>query len=293
MKEQRLYLLGHPVSHSRSAVMYNAAYAAAGFPWRYELLDCPTERDARAVLVGRDFLQVNITTPYKPLAFAAADERDVTVDLVGGANVLVNRGGRLVAHNTDGAGCVGFLAREGFRFEDARVAICGTGPTALAILTACVNARAGEVLLLGRSAERTRAVLEGWRDREADLAGLPGVRLRASSYAEADVDIPSMDLIVDATPLGMNEGDPAPFDGALLREGQWAFDCVYGHGITAFVAAARDAGCRTYDGAGMLVGQAVETVRIVERSEGVETGFSNGALFELMADAAGFSLDPA
>lgn len=293
MKEQRLYLLGHPVGHSKSAVMYNAAYAAAGFPWRYELLDCPTELDARAVLDGRDFLQVNITTPYKPLAFAAADEHDVAVDLVGGANVLVNHEGRLVAHNTDGAGCVGFLEREGFRFAGARVAICGTGPTALSILTACVNARVGEVLLLGRSAERTRAVLEGWLSRAVGWAELSDVRLRASSYAEAEAAIPSMDLIVDATPLGMNEGDPAPFDGALLRECQWVFDCVYGHGTTAFVAAARDAGCRTYDGAGMLVGQAVETIRIVERAEGVETGFSNDALFALMADAAGFSLDPA
>lgn len=293
MKEQRLYLLGHPVGHSKSAVMYNAAYAAAGFPWRYELRDCPTERDARAVLNERDFLQVNITTPYKPLAYEAADERDLAVDLVGGANVLVNRAGRLVAHNTDGAGCVGFLAREGFRFEGACVGVCGTGPTALAILTACAKARAGEVLLLGRSAERTRTVLEEWRCRADGLAGLPGVHLHASSYAEANADISSMDLIVDATPLGMTEGDPAPFDVSLLREGQWVFDCVYGHGTTALVAAARKTGCRAYDGAGMLVGQAVETVRIVERSEGVETGFDDSALFALMADAAGFSLDPA
>ena len=47
---EHLYLLGHPVGHSKSAVMYNAVYEAAGLPWRYELLDCATEEDARAVL---------------------------------------------------------------------------------------------------------------------------------------------------------------------------------------------------------------------------------------------------
>ena len=104
---EHLYLLGHPVGHSKSAVMYNAVYEAAGLPWRYELLDCATEQDARAVLDARAFLQVNITTPYKPLAFAAADERTAAVERIGGANVLVNCDGRLVAHNTDGAGCLG------------------------------------------------------------------------------------------------------------------------------------------------------------------------------------------
>ena len=146
MRERHLYLLGHPVGHSKSAVMYNAVYEAAGLPWRYELLDCPTEADARAVLDGRAFLQVNITTPYKPLAFEIADERTEAVERIGGANVLVNDDGRLVAHNTDGIGCVGFLKREGFAFEGARVAICGTGPTALAILTACAGVVANFIL---------------------------------------------------------------------------------------------------------------------------------------------------
>lgn len=293
---QRLYLLGHPVGHSKSAVMYNAVYEAAGLPWRYELLDCATEDDARAVLDGRSFLQVNITTPYKPLAFEAADERTEEVCRIGGANVLVNRGGRLIAHNTDGIGCTGFLRREGFRFEGARVAICGTGPTALAILTACARTAAAGIALLGRDAARAQAVLDGWRERGArcgsDDAGDRAEGVSASCYADAAELIAQADLVVNATPLGMKVGDPAPFDGALFHKGQWAFDCVYGHGATAFATAARAAGCRAYDGAGMLVGQAVETVRIVERAVGAEVAIDDDRLFELMADAAGFSLTP-
>lgn len=294
---KRLYLLGHPVGHSKSAVMYNAAYEAAGLPWHYELLDCPTEAEARAVLEARAFLQVNITTPYKPLAFLVADERAPEVRLADGANVLVNRDGCLVAHNTDGAGCVAFLQREGFDFEGVSVAICGTGPTARSILSACVQAGAAKALLLGRDDARARAVLDewsacyGWLERVAGWPA-PTVCLRAATYAEAAESdgIPTADLVVNATPLGMNPGDPAPFDAALLHDGQWAFDCVYGHGETAFAHGARAAGCRAYDGAGMLVGQAVATVRIVERACGATVSFDDGQLFDLMAQAAGFSL---
>lgn len=302
MKEQRLYLLGHPVGHSKSAVMYNAVYEAAGLPWRYELLDCPTEEDARAVLDGRDFLQVNITTPYKPLAFHAADDRSGEARLADGANVLVNRDGRLIAHNTDGAGCTGFLAQRGFSFAGSRVAVCGTGPTARSILGACVQAGAADVLLLGRDGARARAVLDewracrGWLERVAGWPA-PAARVRAASYAEAAEPgwISAADLVVNATPLGMNAGDPAPFDAALFQPGQWAFDCVYGHGETAFVSAARAAGCRACDGAGMLVGQAVETVHIVARAVGgAEAGaldaIDDDRMFQIMAEAAGFSL---
>lgn len=299
---ERLYLIGHPVGHSKSAVMYNAVYEAAGLPWRYELLDCPTEADARAVLDARAFLQMNITTPYKPLAFEAADERTGEARLADGANVLVNRGGRLIAHNTDGAGCVGFLAQCGFSFEGSRVAVCGTGPTARSILGACVQAGAADVLLLGRDGARARTVLDEWRACRGWLERVAGwdalaTRMRAASYAEAaEPDgIPSADLVVNATSLGMKPGDPAPFDGALLHAGQWALDCVYGHGETAFVADARRAGCRAFDGAGMLVGQAVATVRIVARAVGgaeerALDAIGDDRMFKIMAEAAGFSL---
>ena len=246
---------------------------------------------------GRAFLQVNITTPYKPLAFEIADERTEAVERIGGANVLVNDDGRLVAHNTDGIGCVGFLKREGFAFEGARVAICGTGPTALAILTACAEADAGEILLLGRDAVRAQAVLDDWlaRGSQAGAADPQGAarRISASSYGKAAELIAQADLVVNATPLGMNAGDPAPFEGSLLHAGQWAFDCVYGHGETAFARAAREAGCIVYDGAGMLVGQAVATVRIVARAVGAEVAIDDDGMFEIMADAAGFALSHA
>ena len=147
---QKLYVLGHPVAHSKSPVMYNAVYGKLGFPWEYRLMDCATPAEAKAFLEERDFLSINITTPYKPEALAAATARAASAKLAHGANILVKKGDALIAFNTDGRGCVGYLERTGFSFSDAKVAICGTGPTALAILHAAAIAGASEVLLLSR-----------------------------------------------------------------------------------------------------------------------------------------------
>ena len=78
---QKLYVLGHPVAHSKSPVMYNAVYAKLGFPWEYDLMDCETPAEAKAFLAARDFLSVNITTPYKPEALAAATARAASATL--------------------------------------------------------------------------------------------------------------------------------------------------------------------------------------------------------------------
>ena len=88
MSEQ-LYVLGHPIGHSKSPAMYNAAYGHLGLTWRYGFMDCATEAEARAFLAARDFLSINITPPYKPLGVAEADRLAPEAALAGGANLLV------------------------------------------------------------------------------------------------------------------------------------------------------------------------------------------------------------
>lgn len=92
-------------------------------------MDVPTVPEAETFLAARDFLSINITTPYKPEAFAAADVRAASATLAHGANVLVNKDGALIAYNTDGQGCVAYLERAGVDFRGASVVVCGTGPT--------------------------------------------------------------------------------------------------------------------------------------------------------------------
>ena len=309
--EQRLFLLGHPVGHSKSPAMYNALYAWLGLPWRYDLMDCATDEEARGFLQARDFLSVNVTTPYKPHAFEAATAQAASAKLAQGANLLVCKDDALIAYNTDGQGCVAFLERAGVDFAGARVAVCGTGPTALAIVHATALAGADEIVLLGRDKQRCRAVLETYvRDfgtlahatidlpaaddgRRSFREAFEDTAFKFGSYATSTQAISAADVVVNATPLGMGAGDPAPFDPALFRPGQTAFDVVYGHGDTAFLAGARDAGCCALDGSGMLVGQAVVTAQTVCDIVGASLVPSFDELFAFMADAAGFSLPAA
>ena len=163
-------------------------------------------------------------------------------------------------------------------------------------------------MLVGRDKERSRKVLEGYVERFGLLANatvdLPAAQahhrsfrtayerttFKFGSYTTSTKALAAADLVVNATPLGMNEGDGSPFDVGLLSAGQTVFDAVYGHGETALVRAAREAGCTVHDGAGMLVAQAVATVHAVCDLAEVDVALSDDELFALMAEAAGFDL---
>lgn len=302
---ERLYVVGHPVAHSKSPAMHNAAYRALGLTWEYGLKDCATSDEARAFLEQGSWLACNVTMPYKPLAFEMASERSVAATLAQGANVLVSTPDGLLADNTDGIGCISFLERCGVSFDGVQVVVCGTGPTARAIMHACAVAGAASVCLASRDAHRANAVVARYLadlgqvvERPAeefafdDAERLEAVRrvvdnveLSGLSYDTGEAAIASADIIVDATSLGMNVGDPAPFDVSLLTAGQVVLDVVYGHGETALLAAAHEKGCMAFDGEGMLVAQAVETVRDIAAATGRFEIPPTLDLFDVMARA--------
>ena len=287
---QPFFVLGHPVAHSKSPVMHNAAYRALGLPWEYGLADCATESEARAFLASDSWLGLNVTTPYKPLALEVATQCTTAAVIAQGANVLVRCGGgedgELLADNTDGAGCVAFLQHSSIALEGARAVVCGTGPTSLSIAHALAQASVCEVTLLGRNAERSRHALAGMLERCERASVALGASLSAGDYESGASSIEQADLIVDATPLGMRPGDPAPFDTSLLAANQVVLDVVYGHGETALLAAARAADCTAFDGFGMLVGQAVQTVRDFTTWLHAPLENSDVDLFAIMSDAA-------
>ena len=279
------YVLGHPIAHSKSPAMHNAAYRALGIDWDYALADCETESEAQGFLENGDWSACNVTMPYKPLALRAADQATSAARIAGGANVLVRGAdGMLHADNTDGVGCVSYLQRCGVRFDGAHAAVCGTGPTAVSIMHALVDAGVCGVALLSRDAKRAEDALARCAGEMGESSG----RARACAYGDAQEIVRAADVVVDATPLGMHEGDPAPFDTAWLSSGQVVFDVVYGHGLTALMQAARESGCRAFDGAGMLVAQAVETVRDIAEITGAFSIPADVDVFAIMAQVAGF-----
>ncbi len=240
-----MMLLGKSVAHSLSPVMYEAAFAKMGLDWTYEVADLACEDEARELIEHGEWMAMNITTPYKRLAFELAGAAEDTAHAAGGANLLVRTTDGIKAFNTDGTGCTAFLARNGAAPQGRNVAVCGTGPTARAIVYAASCAGVKRVAMFSRDKERCI---------EAAQHTCGGVF--AQTYEDGAEFLRAADVIIDATTLGMTPGDPAPFDTALLSAGQTVLDVVYGHGETALIAAAKAAGCTTYDGRGMLIMQA-------------------------------------
>ncbi|MHB8510044.1 MAG: shikimate dehydrogenase family protein, partial [Candidatus Dormibacteria bacterium] len=151
----RVVLLGHPVRHSLSPVMQNAAFEATARPERYEALDVPPERlrDYIEMLRGGLYLGANVTVPHKVAVRGLLDELHLDARMVGAVNTVVCADGRLVGHNTDVFGaCEGLLGPVRDRIGGARVLLLGAGGGARAVLAglARMRARPGLVLIAAR-----------------------------------------------------------------------------------------------------------------------------------------------
>jgi shikimate dehydrogenase len=245
-----LCLLGHPVAHSLSPVLHNAALAAAGVDAVYLAFDVGPERlaDALAGLRAVGLMGANVTVPHKRAVLALADDRTGEADAVGAANTLYWDGNRLVADNTDTAGLRQVL--------EADVGL--VGGAAAVVLGAGGAARAAAVTL-GRLGARVTVAArrEAAAGEVAELAHRHGAADAGACTPDAATGaVKGADVVVNATPLGLN-GEPLPQPFMALGPRQVAVDLVYGPTPTPFCAAAAARGARALDGLGMLVGQAV------------------------------------
>lgn len=259
----RFVLLGHPVAHSLSPVIHQAAYRSLGMAHRYELVDAPDLAALEAAcheLRRGTIAGANVTIPWKREALKLADRADPSASDVGAANVLVRSArGEIVAYNTD----VPALAREiGERAAaPGRGLVLGSGGAALAAVAALARLGATDI---GVSARRFDANVarDTWpgaaefRRLGATLVAWPspGTHELEDFAAEAAV-------IVQATSAGMHGAGPgAEVAGVVpwsrLGHETFAYDLVYNPADTEFLLAARAHGLPAAGGLGMLVGQA-------------------------------------
>ncbi len=241
-----LTLLGDPISHSASPEVQNAAFAEAGVDGVYVAVRCAAE-DLSGFMHGlsRAGGGGNITLPHKEKAAAVVDVPCEAVRRTGACNTFWGVNGKVHGDNTDVDG----FRRAVRTFLDGpvkgiRVLLLGAGGAARAALVGLLDEGAGEVVLFNRTAERARAVarrIGGERARVVDVVqGLDGERF---------------DLVVNTTRLGLDPGDPPPFDLGRLHRAGAAMDLVYGREKTPFLAGAERLGIRSTDGMEMLVQQ--------------------------------------
>ncbi|HEV8670296.1 MAG TPA: shikimate dehydrogenase [Candidatus Limnocylindria bacterium] len=190
-----VYLLGHPVAHSLSPAMHNAAFAALGLPHRYEMRDVEPNRLADVVEALRrdDVLGANVTIPHKEAVLGLVDELADEARRIGAVNTIVRRASRLLGDNTDGYGFARALAAAGVEVAGKDVMVLGAGGAARACVAALGGARIVVVAARGL-------------DRASALAAAAGKPVRAIPWADARRTA-KIDVLVNATPVGLHGED--------------------------------------------------------------------------------------
>lgn len=249
-------VIGHPVRHSLSPTIHNAAYRAMGLDWVYAAFDVAPGGGGDAVEAMRTFALVgmNVTMPHKADVARAVDALAGDAGRLGAANCVVPDGGRLIGHNTDGDGFIDTLhLDEGIDPAGMHVVVIGAGGAARSVIAALARSGAS-VTVVNRTGSRA-----------IEAAALAGERGRVGTSA----DVASADLVVNATPVGMGDGVTPeagtmalPFDPDLLGAGAVVAELVYHPPVTPLMAEAMARGARAVGGLGMLVHQAARAIEL-------------------------------
>ncbi|SDA96666.1 shikimate dehydrogenase [Sinorhizobium sp. NFACC03] len=254
-------LIGAGIQASLTPAMHMAEGAAQGLRYVYELIDLreidATENDLPRLLANAErqgFAGLNITHPCKQAVIAHLDDLAPDAQRLGAVNTVVLKGGRRHGHNTDWWGFA-----EGFRrgLPDADLSFAvqlGAGGAGVATAYAALSLGLKRLAVFDREPERARSLAEMLTALfpEADISA--GTDLAAAMRSASG--------LIHATPTGMANYPGLPLDGDLLDPRHWVAEIVYFPLETALLKEARRRGCRTLDGGGMAVFQAVGAFRL-------------------------------
>jgi shikimate dehydrogenase len=258
----RLGVFGDPVAHSLSPQMQNAALHACEINMQYARFHIRPNELRLALLLLRelDFIGINLTVPHKIAGLRQIDVVDESASRCGSVNTVQLHDKKLVGSNTDAEGFSRAVRSEfSIDLRDLRVMILGAGGgTGRAIAWQCALENCERLVLVNRTLSKANAIVERLRPFFARARVLgPVARLEAVSWDETAVrvQLADIDLIVNATPLGMNASDSPPIPARLLAPHHIVFDCVYRPSKTALLRAADEAGARGANGLSMLLHQ--------------------------------------
>ncbi len=249
-------VFGHPVGHSLSPELHNAAFAACQLPYVYVAHDVAPGKVAAALEGVRvmGYRGLSITIPHKVEAMHAVDWVDDTAKGIGCINTVVNDQGRLLGYNSDGRGALGALRAAGADPTDRRVLMLGSGGAARAIaITFAREATPAQLVILGIKMDELQQLVADIRQQSSiDVAG---AELSATTLQQ---EMAAADVVLHCSPVGMHPNEDASLIPAeLFRKDQVVFDVVYNPRRTKLLRNAAAAGCRTVEGIEMFLGQAI------------------------------------
>jgi shikimate dehydrogenase len=237
--------VGYPTSSFKAPMIYNPYFRDIGVDARVVPMGVKPEDFAAAFPVIFRMTNVTgalITMPHKVAVVEMLDEVSTAVKIAGSCNAVARRkDGKLVGDMFDGEGFVRGLARNGQKLKGASALVVGAGGVGSAIAASLAAAGAARLRLFDVSADAVGGLARRLSEH------YPKLKVEAGS-----ADPAGMDIVVNATPLGMKAGDPLPLDVARLSQKSFVGEVVMAQETTAFLAAAKAKGCRTQAGIEML-----------------------------------------
>ena len=263
-------VIGDPVRHSLSPAMQNAALQAMGLDWVFLALPAPPDR-FQAVVDSLETLGcrgLNVTIPHKQAACALARELSPLATRLGAVNTLVPRAeGGWFGTNTDVEGfCAPLRAQDAEAWRGQTAVVLGCGGSARAVVAGLVDLGLQSVAVAGRDPERLGAFAADSAGWAPSLQPLDWRNTDALEQALAEAN-----LVVNTTPVGMRSTqDPTAVDRCplspaqldRLRPGSTVYDLIYTPRPTRLLQEASARGCRSVDGAEMLVQQGAAALRL-------------------------------
>lgn len=250
--DRTLYgVIGWPVAHSLSPAMQQAAFDACGLPARYVKIAITPEElpSAIATLKALPFAGWNCTIPHKNQLFTLVDACDGSSQTIRGVNTVVNRGGKLTGHSTDGRGWSRAIRDDfGVGIQGLRILLLGAGGAGQAIAHQAVEEGCRKLVLVNRTAGTATELA-------AQLACPDVVRTAAWEPEALAAALADTDLIVNASSVGLKPGDPPALSADCMNPGHLVYDTIYNPSPTGLITEARIAGARTANGLSMLLHQ--------------------------------------
>lgn len=254
-------VLGHPIGHTLSPVMHNAAFEALGMDAIYLAFDVAPESllSVLPAMKAMGFGGVNLTVPLKEVAFKGLQDLDESARRLGAVNTVEFTVQGMRGHNTDGKGFLTAI-REAFNFsvKGQTLFVMGCGGAGRAVAITAASEGAGRLILADIDEHRCHNVARDIAalapDTSVDLAGSTPERWRQMTH--------QAQLIIQASPVGMKAEDVCPLPPDAFKVGQLAFDLVYNRPETCFTGAATAGGAKAVNGLGMLLHQGAEAFSI-------------------------------
>jgi shikimate dehydrogenase len=254
-------IFGHPVSHSLSPQMHNAAFGALGLDCVYIAFDVQPkdfEVAARAIR-SMGISGVNITIPHKESIIFFLDEISPEASLIGAVNTVKNEDGKLTGYNTDVGGFLRSIKDLGFEPKGLSVTVLGAGGAARAVLSALCIKEASEIYVINRTFDKAKKLTSEFKRNFKDTQ-IHAVSL--DDKDEMEKSLSSANLFVNATSAGMKGVDSVEIPLELLSEEAVIYDLVYDPIETNLIKEANELGHKASGGLSMLLYQGAESFEI-------------------------------